>query len=109
VLDGWSNARIALIGDAASSVSLFGGGSSLAMVAAFTLAEQLAEDPGNPRKRSLATRAGIVASSSRGSATSDWLQRFSFLQPAKESSSGTSPRTSGRSRLPPAGYGDPGR
>jgi 2-polyprenyl-6-methoxyphenol hydroxylase-like FAD-dependent oxidoreductase len=40
--------RITLVGDAASSVSLFGGGSSLAIVAAFTLAKQLAEDPGNP-------------------------------------------------------------
>ncbi|HEX5468252.1 MAG TPA: FAD-dependent monooxygenase [Gaiellaceae bacterium] len=47
-LDGWSTPRITLVGDAASSVSLFGGGSSLAMVAAFTLAEQLAADPGNP-------------------------------------------------------------
>jgi 2-polyprenyl-6-methoxyphenol hydroxylase-like FAD-dependent oxidoreductase len=47
-LEGWSTPRITLIGDAASSVSLFGGGSSLAMVAAFTLAGQLAEDPGNP-------------------------------------------------------------
>jgi 2-polyprenyl-6-methoxyphenol hydroxylase-like FAD-dependent oxidoreductase len=47
-LDSWSTARIALIGDAATSVSLFGGGSSLAIVAAFTLAEQLAEDPRDP-------------------------------------------------------------
>jgi 2-polyprenyl-6-methoxyphenol hydroxylase-like FAD-dependent oxidoreductase len=47
-LEHWSTPRITLVGDAADSVSLFGGGSSMAIVGAFTLAEQLARDPGNP-------------------------------------------------------------
>src|SRR5918994_7886905 len=40
-IDRWSTARVTLVGDAASSVSLFGGGSSLAIVAAFALAGHL--------------------------------------------------------------------
>jgi 2-polyprenyl-6-methoxyphenol hydroxylase-like FAD-dependent oxidoreductase len=42
-LDTWSRGRIGLLGDAASSVSLFGDGSSLAMTGAYTLAQALAE------------------------------------------------------------------
>ncbi|WP_203978286.1 FAD-dependent monooxygenase [Planotetraspora silvatica] len=38
----WANGRIALLGDAASCVSLFGDGSSLAMAGAHTLAKALA-------------------------------------------------------------------
>lgn len=38
----WSKGRVTLLGDAASSVSLFGDGSTLAMAGAFTLAEELA-------------------------------------------------------------------
>ncbi|GLZ79745.1 oxidoreductase [Actinorhabdospora filicis] len=38
----WSRGRVALVGDAASCVSLFGDGSSTAMVGAHTLAEELA-------------------------------------------------------------------
>jgi 2-polyprenyl-6-methoxyphenol hydroxylase-like FAD-dependent oxidoreductase len=37
----WSRGRIGLVGDAASCVSLFGDGSSLAMTGAFTLADSL--------------------------------------------------------------------
>jgi 2-polyprenyl-6-methoxyphenol hydroxylase-like FAD-dependent oxidoreductase len=37
----WSRGRIGLVGDAASCVSLFGDGSSLAMIGAFTLADAL--------------------------------------------------------------------
>jgi 2-polyprenyl-6-methoxyphenol hydroxylase-like FAD-dependent oxidoreductase len=44
----WSRGRIAVLGDAASSVSLFGEGSTLAMAGAATLAESLAADPDNP-------------------------------------------------------------
>jgi 2-polyprenyl-6-methoxyphenol hydroxylase-like FAD-dependent oxidoreductase len=44
VLRSWSRGRVALLGDAASSVSLFGEGSSLAMAGAHTLAEALAGD-----------------------------------------------------------------
>jgi 2-polyprenyl-6-methoxyphenol hydroxylase-like FAD-dependent oxidoreductase len=40
----WSRARIGLVGDAASCVSLFGDGSSLAMIGAFTLADSLDGD-----------------------------------------------------------------
>ena len=40
----WSRGRITLVGDAASCVSLFGDGSSLAMTGAFTLADSLAGD-----------------------------------------------------------------
>ncbi|QNE20591.1 monooxygenase [Kribbella qitaiheensis] len=47
-LDSWANARIALLGDAASSVSLFGDGSTLALAGAHTLAEELAATPGDP-------------------------------------------------------------
>jgi 2-polyprenyl-6-methoxyphenol hydroxylase-like FAD-dependent oxidoreductase len=42
-LDTWSRGRIGLLGDAASSSSLFGDGSSLAMAGACTLARTLAE------------------------------------------------------------------
>jgi len=40
----WSRGRIGLVGDAASCVSLFGDGSSLAMIGAFTLADSLDGD-----------------------------------------------------------------
>jgi 2-polyprenyl-6-methoxyphenol hydroxylase-like FAD-dependent oxidoreductase len=40
----WSRGRIGLVGDAASCVSLFGDGSSLAMIGAFTLADSLIDD-----------------------------------------------------------------
>ena len=85
-LDHWSHGRIALLGDAASCVSLFGDGSSIAMAGAATLADELAASPDNhqrafhryethhravvtPKQRSVAqasallvpaTRAGIV-------------------------------------------------
>ncbi|KAA9380481.1 monooxygenase [Microbispora cellulosiformans] len=44
----WWKGRVALLGDAASCVSLFGDGSTLAMTGAFTLAEALAAHPGDP-------------------------------------------------------------
>jgi 2-polyprenyl-6-methoxyphenol hydroxylase-like FAD-dependent oxidoreductase len=44
----WANGRIALVGDAASCVSLFGDGSTLAMAGAYTLAEELATTPADP-------------------------------------------------------------
>jgi 2-polyprenyl-6-methoxyphenol hydroxylase-like FAD-dependent oxidoreductase len=40
----WSRGRVGLVGDAASCVSLFGDGSSLAMTGAFTLADALGDD-----------------------------------------------------------------
>src|SRR5262249_48502836 len=48
-MDRWSNGRVVLVGDAASSVSLFGDGTTLAMAGAHTLAAELAAagaDPG---------------------------------------------------------------
>jgi 2-polyprenyl-6-methoxyphenol hydroxylase-like FAD-dependent oxidoreductase len=45
----WCRGRVALVGDAASCVSLFGDGSSLAMAGAFTLAQELAASPGDHR------------------------------------------------------------
>jgi len=44
----WSNGRIAVVGDAASSLSLFGDGSTLAMAGAHTLAQELASTSGDP-------------------------------------------------------------
>lgn len=44
-MPGWSTGRVAVVGDAASCVSLFGDGSTLAMIAAATLAEELAATP----------------------------------------------------------------
>jgi 2-polyprenyl-6-methoxyphenol hydroxylase-like FAD-dependent oxidoreductase len=43
----WSAGRVALLGDAASCVSLFGGGSTLAMAGAFTLAEAIGASQGD--------------------------------------------------------------
>jgi 2-polyprenyl-6-methoxyphenol hydroxylase-like FAD-dependent oxidoreductase len=48
-LDPWWDGRIALVGDAASSLSLFGDGSTLAIAGAFTLAGELAASPGDHR------------------------------------------------------------
>ena len=45
----WWHGRVALLGDAASCVSLFGDGSSLAMAGGFTLAEELAASPDDHR------------------------------------------------------------
>ncbi|GAB3396489.1 FAD-dependent monooxygenase [Humibacter soli] len=44
-LESWSVGRVVLLGDAASSVSLFGDGSSLAIVGARTLAQAIAGHP----------------------------------------------------------------
>ncbi|WP_433198465.1 FAD-dependent monooxygenase [Nocardia sp. CA-107356] len=41
----WSDGRVALLGDAASCVSLFGDGSTLAIAGAYTVAEELAATP----------------------------------------------------------------
>ena len=47
-LPSWSKGRVALLGDAASCVSLFGDGSSMAMIGAATLARALADTPNDP-------------------------------------------------------------
>jgi 2-polyprenyl-6-methoxyphenol hydroxylase-like FAD-dependent oxidoreductase len=46
----WSRGRIALLGDAASCVSLFGDGSTLAIAGAYQLAAALAEYPADPQR-----------------------------------------------------------
>ena len=46
-VDRWSRGRVTLVGDAATSVSLFGEGSSLAIAGAATLADALAAHPGD--------------------------------------------------------------
>ncbi|MEW9548318.1 FAD-dependent monooxygenase [Nonomuraea sp. NPDC050783] len=45
----WWAGRVALLGDAASCVSLFGDGSTLAVAGAYTLARELAATPGDPQ------------------------------------------------------------
>jgi 2-polyprenyl-6-methoxyphenol hydroxylase-like FAD-dependent oxidoreductase len=45
VIDTWSRGRVSLVGDAASSTSLFGSGTSLAIAGARILAEELAATP----------------------------------------------------------------
>jgi 2-polyprenyl-6-methoxyphenol hydroxylase-like FAD-dependent oxidoreductase len=79
----WWRGRVALLGDAASCVSLFGEGSSLAMAGAFTLAEALAASPGDhrlafgryetshrtlvdPRQRNVARVASLLIPATRG-------------------------------------------
>ncbi|MFH9863882.1 FAD-dependent monooxygenase [Streptomyces sp. NPDC017202] len=46
-VDTWSRGRVALLGDAASAVALLGDGSSMAMAGAHTLAQALADHPGD--------------------------------------------------------------
>jgi 2-polyprenyl-6-methoxyphenol hydroxylase-like FAD-dependent oxidoreductase len=81
-LDRWSTGRVALLGDAASCVSLFGDGSTLAMAGAATLAESLAATPGDaaaalqryeqthrrlvePKQRNVALAASILVPATR--------------------------------------------
>jgi 2-polyprenyl-6-methoxyphenol hydroxylase-like FAD-dependent oxidoreductase len=81
-LPSWAQGRIALLGDAASCVSLFGDGSSLAMAGAFTLAGSLAADPADhaaafrryetahrtlvgPRQRRIGLAAGLLIPKTR--------------------------------------------
>jgi 2-polyprenyl-6-methoxyphenol hydroxylase-like FAD-dependent oxidoreductase len=76
----WSNGRIVLLGDAASCVSLFGDGSSLAMAGAYTLAQALgANDFRNaleryeaehrklvePKQRRVGQAAGLIVPKTR--------------------------------------------
>jgi 2-polyprenyl-6-methoxyphenol hydroxylase-like FAD-dependent oxidoreductase len=78
----WWRGRVALLGDAASCVSLFGDGSSLAMAGAFTLADELATSAGDhrsafrryeaahrilvdPRQRNIARAASLLVPATR--------------------------------------------
>jgi 2-polyprenyl-6-methoxyphenol hydroxylase-like FAD-dependent oxidoreductase len=61
----WASGRIALLGDASSCVSLFGDGSTLAIVGAYELAKALTERPADPQgafKRYQAVHGKLVAS-----------------------------------------------
>ncbi|MFJ2034286.1 hypothetical protein [Streptosporangium sp. NPDC087985] len=71
----WRNARIVLLGDAASCVSLFGDSSTMAMAGAFTLAEELAAGPNDPESAFRRTRPPISAWSTPSSGTSDRRRR----------------------------------
>jgi 2-polyprenyl-6-methoxyphenol hydroxylase-like FAD-dependent oxidoreductase len=73
-LDTWSRGRIVLVGDAASCVSLFGEGSSMAITGAATLAQALVSEPADPvtalgryehthRKRLLRRQRGVAITS----------------------------------------------
>jgi 2-polyprenyl-6-methoxyphenol hydroxylase-like FAD-dependent oxidoreductase len=67
-LSGWSRGRVTLLGDAASSLSLFGEGSSLAMTGAATLARALADhapDLGAALRAYEAEHRKLVASKQR--------------------------------------------
>ncbi|MFI5955197.1 FAD-dependent monooxygenase [Cryptosporangium sp. NPDC051539] len=77
VLPRWSRGRIGLVGDAASCVSLFGDGSSLAMAGGFTLASALASGAGfagyqsehekltAPKQRRIGIAAGFLVPKTR--------------------------------------------
>lgn len=82
-MDRWHTNRIVLAGDAASCVSLFGDGSTLAMAGAYTLAEELRRTPGDaasafrryeaahrklvePKQRNVSTAAAMLIPATRG-------------------------------------------
>jgi 2-polyprenyl-6-methoxyphenol hydroxylase-like FAD-dependent oxidoreductase len=71
-LPAWSRGRVVLAGDAASCLSLFGGGSSLAITGAATLAQALADAPSDHA-------AGFGAYESRHRARVRPAQRGRFL------------------------------
>jgi 2-polyprenyl-6-methoxyphenol hydroxylase-like FAD-dependent oxidoreductase len=93
-LSRWARGRVVLLGDAASSVSLFGEGSSLAITGAQTLAAALGDRPGEhaaafahyeaahrrrvqPRQRGVSTVARVLVPSSRaGIAVRDTVARI---------------------------------
>ncbi|MEV0718390.1 FAD-dependent oxidoreductase [Asanoa sp. NPDC050611] len=78
-LPSWSRGHVTLLGDAASCVSLFGDGSSLAMAGAETLASALAADPAtafaryeaahrrlvDPKQRRVGRAAGLLVPKTR--------------------------------------------
>jgi 2-polyprenyl-6-methoxyphenol hydroxylase-like FAD-dependent oxidoreductase len=109
----WSRGRVTLLGDAASSLSLFGEGSSLAMAGATTLARSLAATPDlagalrgyeaehrklvAPRQRTAGIAAAVIVPGTRtslalrnlGVRVSSWATR----RPRSRPGSGTAPRT----------------
>ncbi|MFG1704171.1 hypothetical protein ACFLIM_13360 [Nonomuraea sp. M3C6] len=90
-IERWNNGRVALLGDAASSVSLFGDGSTLAMAGAHTLADHLAAAPQtafaryetqhrtlvDPRQANIAMAAALMVPATRvGIATRNLASRL---------------------------------
>lgn len=95
-IDTWTSGRVTLLGDAASSVSLFGDGSSSAMVGARTLAEELSRGTDlaaalrryeerhrklvGPRLRNVVTASHLLVPGSRlGIAARNFATRLSPL------------------------------
>jgi len=89
----WSIGRVALVGDAASCVSLLGDGSSLAMAGAYTLASALADGGGfaayeahhrrltTPKQRRIGLGAGLLVPKTRtGIALRNTAARVSSLR-----------------------------
>jgi 2-polyprenyl-6-methoxyphenol hydroxylase-like FAD-dependent oxidoreductase len=85
-MDRWSDKRVTLLGDAASCVSLFGDGSTLAMSGAYTLAKELAATPADrraalrryekahrtlvePRQRDIRWASALIVPATRGGIT----------------------------------------
>ena len=73
-MDSWNTGRIVLAGDAASSVSLFGDGSTLAMAGAYTLADGAGADSG---------RRGLGVPAVRGRRTESWWNPSSATYPRR--------------------------
>jgi len=67
-LDGWTRGRVTLLGDAASCVSLFGDGSTLALAGAHALATTLTEtkDHATALRRYEAAHRALVEPKQRG-------------------------------------------
>jgi 2-polyprenyl-6-methoxyphenol hydroxylase-like FAD-dependent oxidoreductase len=114
-LSRWSRGRVVLLGDAASSVSLFGEGSSLAITGARTLADALADLPGDhaaalaryesvhrqrvrPRQRGVGAVSRVLVPGSRaGLAVRDTTARlWSRLGSAPAAAAPTSTGAAGR-------------
>ncbi|WP_206061132.1 FAD-dependent monooxygenase [Nonomuraea basaltis] len=102
-LGSWANDRVALVGDAASSVSLFGDGSTLAMVGAYTLAEELAATPADPHAAFADMRPHTAPWSSPGRETLRRPPHSWSPPPGPASPPATWQPGSGRPQPPPHG------
>jgi 2-polyprenyl-6-methoxyphenol hydroxylase-like FAD-dependent oxidoreductase len=115
----WSHGRVTLLGDAASSLSLFGEGSSLAMAGAATLARSLAATPDlagalrayevehrkrvAPKQRTAGLAAALIVPGTRASLAirnagvrvSSWVTRRPRSRPASGSARRTDPPRTG--------------
>ncbi len=85
----WSNGRIAVLGDAASCLSLFGDGSALAIAGAYTLAEELAASRTDPETAFRRYEPGTGPSWTPSSEASPQPPPCSSRPPGAESRSGT--------------------